>query len=713
MRRAQRQARIIGPMAVDQTEALFGAFFRELAVAGRALSSYPPGHPAAVGGLARACGALTSLLAQTGPVELAATRDALLWNDRRFTSSTAAHLAKLLRRRRAAGLLLEPQVKTEELEAFLRALARSAGQAGSLSAELQAAGLVRVRVRDLDFSSVALVEGEEDVSAPEAGGFATRVVRKLLAGGGLAPEQAAAWARSGRSAADLLQLLFDSGGTGSASAAFGPTALGAALRAAAEDFCESPDAEGAAAIAELCPRLRGEGRERLVQELGAALAHHSAAGEPLAHLAAVLSPKTTAEIRQALGRTAAQGGATAGQPAARMSPRQLTSLRQVFATDDVDTLRDVEATAEGLTALLELPEDRTDVALPPAAEEAARALTDPSLERDAVEPLLELAERAEVPPEVLPQILHRVEMGYLRLVSSGRMRQAVTLVESVRWGAIGDGAMPAAFRRSVEWLSGRQSVQALVAALAQASEEALGCVPELVEQLEPTAVRHFLDLLALTDDRHLRFRLLDLMAKLGPIVARDAAAMLADPRWYVVRNMLLILRRVGDSKSVPAVRRCAEHPDLRVRLEAIHNLFAFDRDGSRELLRQALNHSDPREAEAAIVLAGKYGIAEAVEPIVVQLSAWDPFGKRRAVRLKAIRALAAIGDPVALDGLGRFRARFQLFPPAREERRELYRTLSSYPKEARRSWIESGLRSRDGEIRRICAALASGAGGVA
>ena len=39
-------------------------------------------------------------------------------------------------------------------------------------------------------------------------------------------------------------------------------------------------------------------------------------------------------------------------------------------------------------------------------------------------------------------------------------------------------------------------------------------------------------------------------------------------------------------------------------------------------------------------LAGKFGIAEAVDPMVEYLRSWDPFGKRRAARLKAIRQSA-------------------------------------------------------------------------
>jgi hypothetical protein len=319
--------------------------------------------------------------------------------------------------------------------------------------------------------------------------------------------------------------------------------------------------------------------------------------------------------------------------------------------------------------------------------------------------VLEIAEHANAPPEALPQLLGRVEAGYARLLSAGRMRQAIGLVERIQRGSTGAGPRADAFRRSAERLSAVGPIEALAAALPSIPEETLGLVPLLVERLGAPGVRNLLDVLARTENRHARFLLLDVLAKLGPVVARDAAALLADERWYVVRNMLLLLRRVGDARSVPAVRRCANHPDLRVRLEAIHNLFAFDRDVPEELLRQALHDPDVRQAEAAMELAGKYGIVEAVDPIVDYLCAQDPFGKRRAVRLKAIRALAAIGDPRALVGLSRFRGRFQLVPPPIEERRELYRTLPAYPEESYRAWIESGLRSRDPEIRRLSAAM--------
>lgn len=706
-------------MAADRLDGLFSNLFRDLAIAWRALSAYPAGHPAAVNGLAKACAAIGAVLAETGPLELATTRESLFWNERQFRTPTAAQLARLLRRRRAAGLVFEPGVTQDELGLLLRALAldaKSARDAGSLASELASAGVVRLRVLDLDFSAIGLIEGEEEMPPPEAGALAQRLIRKLLNTGALPSAALAAWITSGRGAAELLQLLLETGGTDPALAGWGAEAFAAAMRLAVEDFCEAPDADRAAAVAALHHCLRPADRELWLVELATGVARQAATAESaqstLAEIEAALPAEAAAELRLAAVKAATRKNdreagdlAAATSPAPRLTAQQLERLRLVFAAEDLDAARDKGPRSEALEELLGLPEERGAVALSPAAAELARELRETTAEPAAAVTLLELAERVEVGPEELPAILARLESIYRRLLSAGRLRLALVLVDRVQQSAIGGEARPTAFRRLAEKMSGRESLQALVGALPEMQAETLALLPQLLQHLGPTAVRHLLGVLAETDDRRLRHLLLDLLARLGPAVVRDATALLADSRWYVVRNMLLLLRRVGDPGSVPAVRKCADHPDLRVRLEAIRNLFAFDRDVPRELLRRALTHPDPRQAEAAMELAGEHAMVEAVEPIVAYLQARDLFGRRSSVRLKAIRALAAIGDPAALEGLGRFRARFQLFPPALEERREVYRTLRSYPPEARRAWAESGRRSRDAEIRRLAGEL--------
>jgi hypothetical protein len=685
-------------------------------VAWRALTSYPRGHPTVGEALARAHATLEGVVAAAGPVELGAARDALLWADRKLATTPAVQLARLLRRRRAAALYLDPGSTVEELEAFLRALAvdaRAARDAGPFSQELAENGILHVRVADVDLSSLALVEaGDEDTSAPEAGAFASRVVRALLASGVLASEQVGKWTGSGKSHADLLQLLFETGGSGGTAGSARAAAFAAALRAIAAVLCEAPDADRAAAVAAIHARLAEADRGRLLQEIGAAAqGERGRRAEEL--LAALLPPDAAAELRRAAAAAAGDGRGPGEVPEAptKVHAGQLSALRRAFATEDVDAFRDTQATIEELAALLEAPGDDPEPDLSPAASSIAAELGAPATASLAA--WVELAERPELPAGDLPPILARVEAGYLQLLSAGRVREAARLVDRFRRRAAAPGPSAVSFRDAVSGMSSRRAMEALASALPELRDEALAAAPALVGGLDPVAVRHLLDVLADAGERKQRLRLLDLLCRLGPAVVGPAEAGLADPRWYVVRNMLLLLRRVGDARSLPAVRTSADHPDLRVRLEAIHCLFAFERTAPEELLGRAINDPDVRQAAAAVELAGQYRITEAVGPLVACLAARDPFGKRRPVRLAAIRALAAIGDPAALDGLVHFRARVPILRPAVEERRELYRTLAAYPEGARRPWIESGMRSGDGEIRRQSALLASGTGGAA
>jgi hypothetical protein len=470
--------------------------------------------------------------------------------------------------------------------------------------------------------------------------------------------------------------------------------------AAASHYAEvaAPDA---AAIATLYRGLGEIARARLIAELATLLGPRTDATRLIAPLLAALPEEGATALRRALDGTGADSTpATSG-----LDRDRLARLRRAFAAADVDAFLEERPPASALEVLLELPHEAVRPPLTAAALEIARELEPSGMDRAGALALLELAERDEVRAEQLPAILYRLEAGYRLLLAAGRHRQAIELVDRVQRRSQGDTGTAQGFRRSAERLAGRESMEAFCLGLPELSEEGAELARAVVERLGPIAVRHLVGLLAEADDRQLRHRLLDLLAALGSRVARDATHLLVDSRWYVVRNMLLLLRRVGDSASVPAVRKCAEHPDLRVRLEAIRNLFAFDQELPRELLRRALAHPDPRLAEAAVELAGERGILEAAAPLADLLVPWDPFGSRRPLRLKAIRALGALGDPQTLERLRRFSIRFALPPAAAEERIALYRTLSSYPESARRPWVERGLRSNLAEIRELAAAL--------
>ena len=204
-----------------------------------------------------------------------------------------------------------------------------------------------------------------------------------------------------------------------------------------------------------------------------------------------------------------------------------------------------------------------------------------------------------------------------------------------------------------------------------------------------------------------RRRIFDLLSALGSDVVPEATRWLMDPNWYVVRNIIALLRTVGDRSSLATVRRLTGHADLRVRLEALRSLLELDPATGQDYLVSAIADPDPRAATAAVELAGQRGGPTVVEPLLDVLRPWDLRGRRRAVRLAALHALGRVGRSEALPRLARFfRERWAPFG-SRAERRAAYESLQGYPPDVRAWLVMRGLRSRDPEIRAACERLRS------
>lgn len=91
---------------------------------------------------------------------------------------------------------------------------------------------------------------------------------------------------------------------------------------------------------------------------------------------------------------------------------------------------------------------------------------------------------------------------------------------------------------------------------------------------------------------------------------------LDDQRWYVVRNIIYILRRIGDKRATEFLLRTVRHGDIRVRKEVIK---AFGELGGKEVihtLRECLDDPDMQVRIAAAKAFGSIG-TEAPKRIIL------------------------------------------------------------------------------------------------
>jgi hypothetical protein len=156
-----------------------------------------------------------------------------------------------------------------------------------------------------------------------------------------------------------------------------------------------------------------------------------------------------------------------------------------------------------------------------------------------------------------------------------------------------------------------------------------------------------LDILASSRSRVTRRKLLDRLAATQLDVVPLVASRLEDDRWYVQRNMLLLLGRVGRVPPGFPMARWTTHADARLRAEAMRLQMSLA--GQRELaLRAAFSDVDPR-----VVRVGLAVVQQGCPPRVLPFLAGLAQGGRvpEDLRLLAVQALGNTQDSQALDGL--------------------------------------------------------------
>jgi HEAT repeat protein len=123
---------------------------------------------------------------------------------------------------------------------------------------------------------------------------------------------------------------------------------------------------------------------------------------------------------------------------------------------------------------------------------------------------------------------------------------------------------------------------------------------DYIRYLEKNSILPFIKILGELKTIHARKIVIDALIALGPKDIITLTKGLNDPRWYVVRNIIYILRNIGDKRAVDHLLKTVQHPDIRVKKEVIRTL--GDLGGSNVLvaLRGCLDDNDIQVRIAAL-----------------------------------------------------------------------------------------------------------------
>lgn len=202
-------------------------------------------------------------------------------------------------------------------------------------------------------------------------------------------------------------------------------------------------------------------------------------------------------------------------------------------------------------------------------------------------------------------------------------------------------------------------------------------IQSLISRVGTPFLNPTLDRLADEESMSLRRFYMERLHDFGNSAIESAVSRLSDERWYVVRNMLVLLRTLEATQTVNQIHRLLSHPNPRVHQEALRTLIYFqDPEADRQLLQDL--KSDKHDVQSAALQLAE---ASKSQQVMVRLLDLLKTGGDFELKTAALHTLAAIGNPVVLPELALLLKTTSLLHPIslHNFKLEIIRTLERYP----------------------------------
>jgi len=172
------------------------------------------------------------------------------------------------------------------------------------------------------------------------------------------------------------------------------------------------------------------------------------------------------------------------------------------------------------------------------------------------------------------------------------------------------------FRRVISYAGGNTIIKLLGEILDSGQEVDDKIVDEYVRYLDKSAITPFMNILGELENIHSRKIVIDALIFLGPKDIMTLAKGLNDSRWFVVRNIIYIFRKIADKRAVEFLLKTVRHSDIRVRKEVIRALGELGGGGVFQTLRECLEDPDAQIRSAALRALGTVA-SEAAKRIIL------------------------------------------------------------------------------------------------
>jgi HEAT repeat protein len=222
--------------------------------------------------------------------------------------------------------------------------------------------------------------------------------------------------------------------------------------------------------------------------------------------------------------------------------------------------------------------------------------------------------------------------------------------------------------------------------------------------LQKNAIPAMIQLLGKLKNSKTRRMVSDALAEIGKNAIDLFIPFVDDRRWFLVRNIVYILGRIGREQAFPYLQKAFNHEEVRVRREAVQALGLIGGPKTIGVLVNALTDSDIRIRSMAAINLAKIGRSAGLVPLLEVVQSKE-FQKGETSEIKAFfDAIGMIGSNEALPALRQLLERKGWFGKGKvdEIRIGAARALAMIGTSEAKAILESGRQSKDEAIREAC-----------
>ena len=158
-------------------------------------------------------------------------------------------------------------------------------------------------------------------------------------------------------------------------------------------------------------------------------------------------------------------------------------------------------------------------------------------------------------------------------------------------------------KKYMRMLSGYLGTDEIIGLLAEILDSGIevevGIFGEFVEFLDKNAIEPMVKYLGELKTIRARKTVIDALIIVGRKDIQKLSRGLEDQKWYVVRNIIYILRKIGDKRAIEYLLRTVRHGDIRVKKEVIKALGELGGKEVIQTLRECLDDHDMQVRIAA------------------------------------------------------------------------------------------------------------------